>query len=176
MTNRTVLALIGAAILCAQAAAIAWMGRHWPLPVAAVIGGALIYVAVYLAGRGNEALKAVKPPTPEPPKLPQLHPCQIMHFFDVTAVSYVEIPLVHTVVLLRCAVCKQHKTELHMGRFAIEDPGRGPLVATRTQVVRDVALKTESISVQDWIQAVSAAMSHRAEDSKATRDSLQQLL
>jgi hypothetical protein len=62
------------------------------------------------------------------------------------------------------------------GRFAIEDPGRGPLVATRTQVVRDVALKTESISVQDWIQAVSAAMSHRAEDSKATRDSLQQLL
>jgi hypothetical protein len=62
------------------------------------------------------------------------------------------------------------------GRFGLEDPGRGPLVATRTQVVRDVALKTEPVTVNDWIQAVSAAIARRAEESKATRDSLQQLL
>jgi hypothetical protein len=62
------------------------------------------------------------------------------------------------------------------GRFALEDPGRGPLVATRTQVVRDVALKTEPVTVNDWIQAVSAAMARRAAESKATRDSLRQLL
>ncbi|MES2462441.1 MAG: hypothetical protein V4671_17810 [Armatimonadota bacterium] len=62
------------------------------------------------------------------------------------------------------------------GRFALEDPGRGPLVATRTQVVRDVALKTEAIPVNEWIQAVSAAIARRADESKATRDSLRQLL
>jgi hypothetical protein len=62
------------------------------------------------------------------------------------------------------------------GRFALEDAGRGPLLATRTQVVRDVALKTEPISITEWIQAVSAAIARRADESKATRDSLQQLL
>lgn len=62
------------------------------------------------------------------------------------------------------------------GRFALEDAGRGPLLATRTQIVRDVALKTDPIAVNDWILAVSAAIARRADESKATRDSLQQLL
>lgn len=62
------------------------------------------------------------------------------------------------------------------GRFALEDTGRGPLAATRTQIVRDVALKTETVPISEWIEAVSAAIARRADESKATRDSLQQLL
>jgi hypothetical protein len=71
---------------------------------------------------------------------------------------------------------KRIEIDFTEGRFALEDAGRGPLIATRTQIVRDVALKTETVTVQDWIQAVSAAIAQRAVESKATRDSLQQLL
>ena len=62
------------------------------------------------------------------------------------------------------------------GRFALEDSGRGPLAATKTQIVREVALKTEPIAVSAWIVEVSAAIARRADESKATRDSLRQLL
>ncbi|MBC8102356.1 MAG: hypothetical protein H7Z41_07190 [Cytophagales bacterium] len=62
------------------------------------------------------------------------------------------------------------------GRFAIEDPGRGPLLATRTQIVRSVALKTETLGVDAWIEAVSGAIARRAVESKAARDALRQLL
>lgn len=61
-------------------------------------------------------------------------------------------------------------------RYAIEDLGRGPLVATRSQIVRDIALKTESVLMADWIQAVGTAVAQRAEENKAVRDALSGLL
>jgi hypothetical protein len=62
-------------------------------------------------------------------------------------------------------------------RFAIEDAGgRGSLTATRVQVVRNIALKTEPLSVEDWIEAISAAIAAEAERNKSARNSLRDLL
>lgn len=61
-------------------------------------------------------------------------------------------------------------------RYVIEDPGSGPLAATRTQMVRGVALKTEPLEASAWIEAVSAAIARRADESRATRDALKRLL
>lgn len=71
---------------------------------------------------------------------------------------------------------KRIEIDFPEGRYALEDAGRGPVAATRTQIVRDVALKTETVPVNEWIEAVSAAIARRADESKTTRDSLQQLL
>src|SRR4051812_40499351 len=38
--------------------------------------------------------------------------------------------------------------------YVIEDPGRGPLAATRKRMVRGVALKSEEMPVADWIDAL----------------------
>ncbi len=61
-------------------------------------------------------------------------------------------------------------------RFTIEDSGHGPLVATRTNVVRGIALKTEQLPVADWNAAVAAGIARRAKDSLATRNALAGLM
>ena len=60
-------------------------------------------------------------------------------------------------------------------RYAIED-SHGRVTATRTQVVRGIALKTEPLSVEDWIQEVGAAIAGEVDRNKAARDALRDLL
>ena len=48
-----------------------------------------------------------------------------------------------------------------------------PLEAQIRRSVRGVALKTESVSMSDWIARLSAALSERAEQSQAAREALE---
>lgn len=61
-------------------------------------------------------------------------------------------------------------------RYTIEDPGRGPLVATRTRVVRGIALKTEALSVEQWLGDLGAALDERARTSAQAREALARMV
>lgn len=61
-------------------------------------------------------------------------------------------------------------------RYALEDPGRGPLQATRTHIVRGIALKTEPMPIEDWIVEMGAALDERARTSAAAREALSRLV
>ncbi len=62
-------------------------------------------------------------------------------------------------------------------RYGIEDAGgHGNLSASRTQIVRGIALKTQAVPVEAWIAEVSDAIARRADRHKATRDALRDLL
>ena len=61
-------------------------------------------------------------------------------------------------------------------KFTLEAPERGPLVATKTQIVRGIALKTESLPVEDGIALLGAAIATRAETNKAARNALADFL
>ncbi len=61
-------------------------------------------------------------------------------------------------------------------RYMIEDPGRGPLAASRVQVVRGIALKTESISVEECLVELEAALTTRAGENARARAALGQML
>ena len=67
---------------------------------------------------------------------------------------------------------------IHLGddRYALEDPGRGPLRATRTRVVRGIALKTEEIPVEQWVGDLGDQLEERARSSAATRTALARLI
>jgi hypothetical protein len=60
--------------------------------------------------------------------------------------------------------------------YVIEDPGRGPLIATRKRLVRGVALKSEEMEVPEWIDALGAAIEQRAATSQRARDALSKLI
>ena len=60
--------------------------------------------------------------------------------------------------------------------YAIEDPGQGPLTATRTQMVRGIKLKTETIAVDVWIEEISRALSERAAATQSIRNALSTLI
>jgi hypothetical protein len=57
-------------------------------------------------------------------------------------------------------------------RYALEDPGRGALKATRTHVVRGIALKTEEVPIQEWLAELGARLDERARASAAARAAL----
>ena len=59
--------------------------------------------------------------------------------------------------------------------YAIEDPGQGPLTATKTQTVHGIKLKTETIAVDVWIEEVGRALSERAAATQSIRNALSAL-
>ncbi len=61
-------------------------------------------------------------------------------------------------------------------RYTLEDPGHGNLQATRTRIVRGIALKTETISVQEWVQELGSILDERARTSAAAREALSRLV
>jgi hypothetical protein len=61
-------------------------------------------------------------------------------------------------------------------RYILEDPGHGNLQATRTRIVRGIALKTETISVQEWVQELGSILDERARTSAAAREALSRLV
>jgi len=71
-----------------------------------------------------------------------------------------------------------HKVIVMLGenRYTLEDPGRGPLLASRTRIVRGIALKTESIPVETWVQELGAALDERARSSATAREALARLI
>jgi hypothetical protein len=61
-------------------------------------------------------------------------------------------------------------------RYTLEDPGRGPLMATRTRIVRGIALKTETVPVEEWLADLGAALDERAGSSAAAREALARMI
>ncbi len=52
----------------------------------------------------------------------------------------------------------------------------GTLTAQRTRVVRGIALKTEALGVDDWLDALSQALLELAQQSASDRAALQRML
>ncbi len=61
-------------------------------------------------------------------------------------------------------------------RYTLTDAGHGPLQATRTRVVRGIALKTETVSVAEWLQEVGAILDERVRASAQAREALERLV
>jgi hypothetical protein len=61
-------------------------------------------------------------------------------------------------------------------RYTLEDPGHGPLRAGRTHVVRGIALKTEEIPVETWLEELGALLESQAQTSRAAREALARLV
>lgn len=66
--------------------------------------------------------------------------------------------------------------ELGEFNFTITDAGHGKLTAQRVRVVRGVALRTEQVSVDDWLLGVVAELREQAESSSRGREALERLL
>ena len=56
--------------------------------------------------------------------------------------------------------------------YTLRSPSGGPLVAERTHVVRGIAIKTVSMSVEQWLEDVSNALEEQAKRSTQARDAL----
>lgn len=61
-------------------------------------------------------------------------------------------------------------------RYTLEDTGSGPLQASRTRVVRGIALKTEPVAVQDWLAELGAELDTQAQTNAAAREALSRLV
>ena len=61
-------------------------------------------------------------------------------------------------------------------RYTLTDTGHGPLQAARTHIVRGIALKTEPVSVADWLTDVGAILDERVRASGAARAALERLV
>lgn len=66
--------------------------------------------------------------------------------------------------------------ELGEHRYSIESSGRGALRASHTRVVRGIALKTEEVPVDEWIDRLSADLARFAERNAQARQAMERLL
>ena len=61
-------------------------------------------------------------------------------------------------------------------KYTVLDPGRGPLQATRAKIVRGIALKTETVSVEECLQGIGEGLEERAKQSAGARNALAAML
>ena len=78
--------------------------------------------------------------------------------------------------LARVKPVRRLEVELDEWQYALERQGSSPLRASRTRLVRGVALKTQTLSVAQWIEALGEALEARAQSSEEARDALEKLL
>jgi hypothetical protein len=64
------------------------------------------------------------------------------------------------------------RAELDDDQFALEVGRGGALRATRCRVVRGIALKTDELPVEAWLQAVGAALAEYARTHREAMDAL----
>jgi len=60
--------------------------------------------------------------------------------------------------------------------YSLELPSRGSPVSARTKVVRGIKLKTEPLSTEEWLTAISEALERFATSNQQTRDALWNLV
>jgi hypothetical protein len=61
-------------------------------------------------------------------------------------------------------------------RYRVADAGGGRLEATRTRVVRGIALKSERLEIDAWIAGLAQALAADAERSSSAQEALRRLL
>ncbi len=79
-------------------------------------------------------------------------------------------------LFVRHKTVKRINVNLGNDRYALWDPGYGNLESSRVKVVRGIALKTESITVPQMLEAIGEAIEARAQNSQAIRDALAELV
>ncbi len=60
--------------------------------------------------------------------------------------------------------------------YALEKDGTRPIRATMTHTVRGITLKTETISVEEWVKTVSALIESSAAQHASARTALEEML
>jgi len=71
---------------------------------------------------------------------------------------------------------KAIEIEAGSDRYRIADAGGGRLEASRTRVVRGIALKSELLSVDEWIAALAQTLAAEAARSAEAQQALRRLL
>ncbi|HLZ69953.1 MAG TPA: hypothetical protein VKV26_08615 [Dehalococcoidia bacterium] len=71
---------------------------------------------------------------------------------------------------------KRIALDLGERRYGIADEGHGRLRAERTNVVRNIALKTEQLGVDEWLQSLAGDLAGMAQRSGRGREALERLL
>jgi hypothetical protein len=71
---------------------------------------------------------------------------------------------------------KQIDLDLGEQRYSIAEEGRGRLRAQRVHVVRGIALKSDDLSVDTWLQSLAGDLTRLAETSSRAREALERLL
>ena len=68
--------------------------------------------------------------------------------------------------------------QVHLGDYLyrLEIPPHGSLKPSRTKIVRGIKLSTSSMIMQDWLDALAAAMSEYASTSLEASEALQKLM
>jgi hypothetical protein len=61
-------------------------------------------------------------------------------------------------------------------RYALRDPGHGPLVGARTLIKHGIALRTEELSLDAWFAAFGDAMDDYARDHETAAGALRKFL
>ncbi len=61
-------------------------------------------------------------------------------------------------------------------QYTIQDPGKGPLVASKKKIVRGIALKTEPIPLQQCLSEIGDELERRAQTSADARKALVKML
>jgi hypothetical protein len=99
-------------------------------------------------------------------------------FLDLLASMLTQVLPQETEVKYKGGLFSAHKSvhqirvQLSEWSYTLEDPGRGNLRATRTRIVRGIALKTEEIPVEEWVTALDQEIGERARKSAAARNAL----
>ena len=61
-------------------------------------------------------------------------------------------------------------------RLTLEDTGRGPISASFTRVVRGIALKTESLQIEEWLVLLAEVLEESATHNAQARTALARTL
>ena len=61
-------------------------------------------------------------------------------------------------------------------RYTLEDAGSGPLKASKTRIVRSIALKTIEVPVEEWVAELGENLEERAGASAQARAALAKLI
>ncbi len=64
------------------------------------------------------------------------------------------------------------KVQIGEFRYNLADTGRGPLQASRTKIVRGIALKTEELPVEDWLTILGDEMEAHTQHHAQAREAL----
>jgi hypothetical protein len=68
------------------------------------------------------------------------------------------------------------EVDLGDDRFTLAMGRRGPLAATRTRVVRGIALRTDELAVEEWLDQLATALSEFAQTHAGAMDALRRRL
>ena len=71
---------------------------------------------------------------------------------------------------------REVRIDLGDNRYVLQDPGHGSLVGQRVMIKRGIALRTDHLPVEQWIQELSAALEEHARTSEEAARALRRFV